>query len=147
MTLHASLEQVGAGGAPTGRLRETIRDEETVRELRAMIAADERSAFASRSAQAKTRWRLTVALTTAALVLIAVLVGQRVLRQQCIECHEEANSEDPEEVKFVEEYVKKEREVPWLVYSRPSMLVKTSTWSRTTSRRCRPPAGTDTRPG
>jgi hypothetical protein len=37
---------------------------------------------------------------------------------QCIECHEEANSEDPEEIKFVEEYVKKEREVPWLVYSR-----------------------------
>jgi hypothetical protein len=37
---------------------------------------------------------------------------------QCVECHEEANSEDPEEIKFVEEYVKKEREVPWLVYSR-----------------------------
>lgn len=37
---------------------------------------------------------------------------------QCIECHEEANGEDPEEIKFVEEYVKKEREVPWLVYSR-----------------------------
>ena len=37
---------------------------------------------------------------------------------QCIECHEEANSEDPEEIRFVEEYVKKEREVPWLVYSR-----------------------------
>jgi len=84
MTLHASLEQVGAGGAPTGRLRETIRDEETVRELRAMIAADERSAFASRSAQAKTRWRLTVALTTAALVLIAVFAGQRVLRQRSV---------------------------------------------------------------
>jgi menaquinone reductase, multiheme cytochrome c subunit len=37
---------------------------------------------------------------------------------QCVGCHEEANGEDPEEIKFVEEYVKKEREVPWLIYSR-----------------------------
>ena len=37
---------------------------------------------------------------------------------QCVQCHEEANSEDPEEINFVEEYVKKDREVPWLVYSR-----------------------------
>jgi hypothetical protein len=37
---------------------------------------------------------------------------------QCVGCHEEANSEDPEEIRFVEDYVKKEREVPWLVYSR-----------------------------
>jgi hypothetical protein len=38
--------------------------------------------------------------------------------ESCVQCHEEANSEDPEEIKFVEEYVKKEREVPWLIYSR-----------------------------
>jgi menaquinone reductase, multiheme cytochrome c subunit len=37
---------------------------------------------------------------------------------QCIDCHEEVNGEDPEEAKFVNEYVAKEREVPWLVYSR-----------------------------
>jgi hypothetical protein len=37
---------------------------------------------------------------------------------QCVNCHEEANSEHPEELAFVEDYVKKEREVPWLVYSR-----------------------------
>jgi hypothetical protein len=42
---------------------------------------------------------------------------------QCIDCHEEANSEDPEEIRFVEEYVKKEREVPWLVYSRQQPCV------------------------
>jgi ferric-dicitrate binding protein FerR (iron transport regulator) len=84
MTLHASLEQIGAGGAVSGRLRETIRDEETIRELRAMIADDERSAFASRSARTPTRWRLTMALTTAALILIAVLVGPRVLRQRSV---------------------------------------------------------------
>jgi hypothetical protein len=36
---------------------------------------------------------------------------------QCIDCHEEVNGEDPEEEKFVYEYVAKEREVPWLVYS------------------------------
>jgi nitrate/TMAO reductase-like tetraheme cytochrome c subunit len=37
---------------------------------------------------------------------------------QCIDCHEEAQTEDPNEIKFVEEYVKKGREVPWLIYSR-----------------------------
>lgn len=37
---------------------------------------------------------------------------------QCVECHREANSDDPEEIRFVEEYVKPGREVPWLVYAR-----------------------------
>jgi hypothetical protein len=37
---------------------------------------------------------------------------------QCIDCHEEVNGEDPEEEKFVNDYVAREREVPWLVYSR-----------------------------
>jgi hypothetical protein len=37
---------------------------------------------------------------------------------QCLDCHEEVNGEDPEEEKFVNEYVAKEREVPWLIYSR-----------------------------
>jgi hypothetical protein len=37
---------------------------------------------------------------------------------QCIECHEEVQGDDPEEEKFVNEYVFKEKEVPWLVYSR-----------------------------
>jgi hypothetical protein len=37
---------------------------------------------------------------------------------QCIDCHEEVNGEDPEEEKFVNEYVVKGREVSWLIYSR-----------------------------
>jgi len=37
---------------------------------------------------------------------------------QCVECHEEVQGEDPNEVKFVEQYVLNGREVPWLVYSR-----------------------------
>jgi menaquinone reductase, multiheme cytochrome c subunit len=37
---------------------------------------------------------------------------------QCIDCHEEVNGEDPEEEKFVNDYVAQEREVPWLIYSR-----------------------------
>jgi hypothetical protein len=37
---------------------------------------------------------------------------------QCIDCHEEVNGEDPEEEKFVYEYVARQREVPWLIYSR-----------------------------
>jgi hypothetical protein len=37
---------------------------------------------------------------------------------QCIDCHEAVNGEDPEEEKFVTQYVAKGREVPWLVYAR-----------------------------
>lgn len=36
---------------------------------------------------------------------------------QCIDCHEEVQGESPDEIKFVEEYVAKDREVPWLIYS------------------------------
>jgi hypothetical protein len=38
--------------------------------------------------------------------------------EQCIDCHEEVQGESPDEQKFVEEYVAKDREVPWLIYSR-----------------------------
>jgi len=37
---------------------------------------------------------------------------------QCIDCHEEPMGESEDEATFVEQYVLKEREVPWLVYSR-----------------------------
>jgi len=37
---------------------------------------------------------------------------------QCVDCHEEVQGEDPNEAIFVEEYVAKEKEVDWLVYSR-----------------------------
>jgi menaquinone reductase, multiheme cytochrome c subunit len=37
---------------------------------------------------------------------------------QCIDCHEEVQGESEAEARFVEEYVAKGREVPWLVYSR-----------------------------
>lgn len=38
---------------------------------------------------------------------------------QCTDCHEaEPMSEDPDEVKFAEEYVANEKEVPWLIYAR-----------------------------
>ncbi len=37
---------------------------------------------------------------------------------QCIDCHEEIQGESPEEEKFVTQYIEKDREVPWLVYSR-----------------------------
>ena len=38
--------------------------------------------------------------------------------EQCVECHEEVQGETPNEKVFVEEYVAKEKEVPWLVYSK-----------------------------
>jgi len=37
---------------------------------------------------------------------------------ECIECHEEVNGVDPEEEKFVTQYVATGREVPWLIYSK-----------------------------
>jgi hypothetical protein len=37
---------------------------------------------------------------------------------QCIDCHEEVNGESENEERFVIEYVQKDREVPWYVYSR-----------------------------
>mmetsp|Transcript_22809 Transcript_22809/g.11015 ORF Transcript_22809/g.11015 Transcript_22809/m.11015 type:complete len:211 (-) Transcript_22809:4828-5460(-) len=37
---------------------------------------------------------------------------------QCIDCHEEVQSDSPSEEKFVNEYVANYREVPWLIYSR-----------------------------
>jgi hypothetical protein len=37
---------------------------------------------------------------------------------QCIECHEEVQGESADEARFVNEYVLKGREVPWLIYSK-----------------------------
>ena len=37
---------------------------------------------------------------------------------QCIDCHEEVIGESEDEAIFVEQYVQKDREVPWLVYAR-----------------------------
>lgn len=37
---------------------------------------------------------------------------------ECIECHEEVNGTDPEEEKFVKQYVATGTEVPWLVYAK-----------------------------
>ena len=38
--------------------------------------------------------------------------------EQCIDCHEEVQGDSAEEEYFVTEYVQKEREVPWLIYSK-----------------------------
>jgi len=38
--------------------------------------------------------------------------------EQCVDCHEDVQGESEDEATFVEEYVAKNREVPWLVYSR-----------------------------
>jgi len=37
---------------------------------------------------------------------------------QCVDCHQEVQGDSPDEKKFVEEYVAKEREVPWHIYSK-----------------------------
>ncbi|MBC2715963.1 MAG: cytochrome C [Desulfobacteraceae bacterium] len=36
----------------------------------------------------------------------------------CVDCHEEAQTDDPEEIKFVDEYVTPGIEVPWLNHSK-----------------------------
>ncbi|MDY6837355.1 MAG: menaquinone reductase multiheme cytochrome c subunit QrcA [Thermodesulfobacteriota bacterium] len=41
----------------------------------------------------------------------------------CLECHEEAMGENPEEAKFVAEYVEPGKEIPWLIYSRQPVCV------------------------
>jgi hypothetical protein len=42
---------------------------------------------------------------------------------QCIDCHTEVQGDSPDEIRFVEEYVQKGREVPWLIYSRQPQCV------------------------
>lgn len=37
---------------------------------------------------------------------------------QCVECHEEPIGKTTEELEFVENFVSKQREVPWLIYSK-----------------------------
>lgn len=37
---------------------------------------------------------------------------------QCVDCHQEVQGDNPEEKKFVDEYITKEKEVPWLIYSK-----------------------------
>ncbi|MFZ7126038.1 MAG: menaquinone reductase multiheme cytochrome c subunit QrcA [Desulfobacterales bacterium] len=37
---------------------------------------------------------------------------------QCVGCHEDVNSDSEDEIRFVEDYVQKGREVPWLVYAK-----------------------------
>jgi len=41
----------------------------------------------------------------------------------CIECHEEPAGEEPEELRFIDAYVKPQKEIPWLVYSRQPICV------------------------
>ena len=42
---------------------------------------------------------------------------------QCIDCHEEVQGDTPNEIKFVEAYVQKDREVPWLIYAKQPQCV------------------------
>lgn len=38
--------------------------------------------------------------------------------EQCAECHSEVQGDDPAEKEFVEKYVEKGKEVPWLIYQK-----------------------------
>ena len=80
MTLHASLEQIGATEMMSARLRETLRDEEVVRDLQSMIAAEGRSASAPRPPRSKAGRYLVAIVAAAALILVAPFIGQLLLR-------------------------------------------------------------------
>jgi ferric-dicitrate binding protein FerR (iron transport regulator) len=80
MTLHASLEQVGATDIMAARLREILRDEEVVRELQAMIAAEGRSAFVAKRSRSSSGRYLVAIVTAAALILVTLFLGQLTLR-------------------------------------------------------------------
>jgi hypothetical protein len=41
----------------------------------------------------------------------------------CLDCHQEAMGENPEEAKLIAEYVEPGKEVPWLIYSRQPVCV------------------------
>ena len=43
--------------------------------------------------------------------------------ENCIECHEEAMGEDPEEAKLISEYIEPGKEIPWYVYARQPICV------------------------
>lgn len=46
--------------------------------------------------------------------------------EKCSVCHAEPLSKDPHELRLVERYVKPEREIPWLIYSRQPQNVRFS---------------------
>jgi ferric-dicitrate binding protein FerR (iron transport regulator) len=79
MTLHASLEQISATEMISARLREVLRDEEVVRELQSMIAA-EGSAWASSPPRSAVGRYVVAIVASAALILVALFLGQRLLR-------------------------------------------------------------------
>ncbi len=81
MTLQASLEQAGGTGTLARRLRSTLRDEEIVQDLQAIIAADERSVFTTRAPRRARSRYLTVAVASAALILVALFLGHLILRR------------------------------------------------------------------
>jgi len=82
MTLRASLEQFGSTEAMAEQVRETLQDEEVVRELQSMIAAERRFPFASTSRRSNMGRYLAAVLTAAALILVALFLGHLILRRQ-----------------------------------------------------------------
>ena len=85
MTLHASLEQIGSTDVLARQVRQTLDDalqEETVRELRTLIAQEIRSRSTSRWLRSSVGHYLATALTAAAVILAAVYLGSLFLGGQ-----------------------------------------------------------------
>jgi ferric-dicitrate binding protein FerR (iron transport regulator) len=81
LTLHAALEQAGAADGLVRRVRETLRDEEIVRDLHSLLAAERQSGLSPRPRRSKARRYLAAAAMVAALSLVAVFLGQFFVRK------------------------------------------------------------------
>jgi ferric-dicitrate binding protein FerR (iron transport regulator) len=87
ITLHAALEQAGEADRMMRRVRETLRDEEIVRDLQVLIAADRQRGLSPGARPSMARHWLAAVVVLAALLLVAVRLGpllvHRVLPTAC----------------------------------------------------------------
>jgi ferric-dicitrate binding protein FerR (iron transport regulator) len=81
ITLHAALEQSGEADWMMRRVRETLRDEEIVRDLQALIAADRQRGLSPGPRPSMVRYHLAAVAVVAALLFVAVLLGPLVVPQ------------------------------------------------------------------
>ncbi len=81
ITLHAALEQAGEADRRMRRVRETLRDEQIVRDLQALTAADRQRGLSPVARPSMARHSLAAAVLVAALLFVAVLLGPLLVLQ------------------------------------------------------------------
>lgn len=81
ITLHAALEQAGEADRMMRRVRDTLRDEEIVRDLQTLIAADGQCGLSRGPRPSMARRHLAAAAMFAALLLVALFLGPLLVRR------------------------------------------------------------------